>query len=96
MKSHYIGRRVLGLALLPLCLASLPGRADSDSQVPLSEVPEQVLAAVRNAHPGIEIESAARVQHASGAAYEIEGDADGTEFEYTVSPDGRIVETDRE
>ena len=86
-----------GLALLlPLCVPSHATRADNEIEIPLSEVPEQVLTAVRNARSDIELRSAARSMDESGTLYEIEGDVGDEELEFVVNPDGRIVETEKE
>ena len=70
--------------------------ADDEIDVPLGEVPAEVLTAVRNARPDIRIHSAAHIVRESGILYEIEGDAGDAELEFVVTPDGRILETEKE
>jgi hypothetical protein len=82
--------------LLPLCASGHAARADEETEIPLSDVPEQVLAAVRAARSDIRIHSAARLTDESGTLYEIEGDIGDEELEFVVRPDGGIVETDKE
>jgi hypothetical protein len=92
-----LGYILPGLALLlPLWVPPQRAGADEETEMPLGEVPAAVLAAVRNARPDIKIHSAERLTDESVVLYEIEGDVGDDELEFTVRPDGTIVETDRE
>lgn len=70
--------------------------ADQEEEILLTEVPEHVLAAVQNARKDVTLKSAERIYKDSKMYYEIEGDIDDTELEFTVTPDGEIVSTDEE
>ena len=77
-------------------VTSPPVVADEEIDLQLGEVPEEVLAAVKNARPDVRIHSAAYIVRESGILYEIEGDAGDAELEFVVTPDGRILETEKE
>lgn len=70
--------------------------ADQEEEILLTEVPEAVLAAVQNAKKDVTLKSAERIYRDSKMYYEIEGDVDGSELEFTVTPEGEIVSTEEE
>ncbi|MFC1481760.1 PepSY domain-containing protein [Candidatus Neomarinimicrobiota bacterium] len=87
--------RLLPLLVLFLCGATivLPG---TEKEIPLSEVPEGVLAAAQDTMPGIELTGADVEKTLKGLVYELEGTVDGKEFEIVISADGTVLKIDSE
>jgi hypothetical protein len=82
-------------ALLAGCAETPPPRREAPESVELSEVPEGVLAAAREALPGVEFEQAWRDEEGGGLAYEIRGTDDrGKTREVKVSASGEVLETE--
>ena len=99
---------ILGLLTLSLLVAGCccnpcpnpccpPSDDDGDEvEIPLSEVPANVLAAARAAVPGIVFEEAERETEDGRIVYELEGEANGKEYEIEVSADGTVLEVEEE
>ncbi len=71
---------------------------EDEIEVPLSEVPDNVIDAALAAVPGIELEEA-EVETENGIViYDIEGELDGVEYEIEVTEAGEVleIETDDE
>ena len=69
--------------------------ADSEEEVPLSEVPQVVLDAAQQAVPGITLTEAELERTENGPVYEIEGEVDGQEYEIEVTAAGEVLEVER-
>lgn len=70
--------------------------AREEEEILLTEVPAHVLAAVQNARQDITLKSAERIYEDSEMYYEIEGDYEGKELEFLVSPSGKILGIEEE
>jgi hypothetical protein len=88
------------------CAVGTPGAAASgpvvrhvtelEESIPLSEVPESVLAAGRQAKPGIVFEEAVREVENGRVVYELEGEVDGEDWVVEVTADGRVLDVEPE
>lgn len=85
------------LALLML-LAALTGCAglESETEIPLSEVPDAALAAAQAEVPGFEVTEAEIEEEDGQKVYELEGTANGKEYEIEVSGTGEILEVEEQ
>ena len=64
----------------------------ADEDIPLDQVPDAAIQAVRTEIPGINITEASIESENEMTVYELEGTADGNEYEVEVTADGRILE----
>lgn len=62
-----------------------------EDEIPLSEVPENVKKAALAAVPGIVFEEASRETEDGTLVYELEGEADGKEYEIEVTEAGEVI-----
>ena len=62
----------------------------------ISNVPEVVLAAAREAVPGLVVRYVEREQTRSGVVYEVYGVANGRYYEIKVREDGTVIEIELE
>lgn len=72
------------------------GEDDEDEhelEIPISAVPERVKAAARDAVEGIVLEEA---EVESVLVYEVEGEANGSEYEIEITAEGQIIGTEEE
>ena len=69
---------------------------DDDEEVPVSDVPEVVLAAANNAVPGGEITEVEKEVEDGEVIYEVEKVVDGVEYEIEVTADGKVKEIETE
>ena len=87
-----------GNLLIAVVLVALAGCAplsdlfEREQSVPLSEVPDLVLKAAREAVAGIVFTEAEVEEEDGRRVYEIEGEADGKEYEIEVTEDGEVLE----
>jgi len=73
------------------------GEEDEDEEeIPLSEVPQVVKDAAAAAVPGIVLEEASRETEDERVIYELEGEANGTEYEIEVTEDGEVLEVEED
>ena len=92
--AHYRKSSIMLLILSSLSLASC-SEPEHEVEIPLSAVPDKVLAAVNKALPSIEL-SSAEIESAAKMHYELEGKLDGKEYEIEINPDGSIIEIEQE
>ena len=87
--------RLVPLLVLILCGATvaLPG---TEKEIPLSEVPDGILAAAQDTIPGIELTGAEVEETDKGLVYELEGTLNGEEFEIEIAADGTVLDIDSE
>lgn len=83
------------LFLVVGCSSQL-GIEDSETEILLSDVPPQVLAAARTALPGIELSSAELEEENGEIVLELSGILDGKEYEIEISPDGQVLEIEED
>lgn len=91
-----ISLRPLEKPVLLLLVLLMAGCISTERMIAVSEVPDAVLAAVRAEVPGIEITEAIVEEERGRTVYEIEGVADGIEYEFEVTADGKILEMESE
>ena len=87
------------LAILPglaLLLAPSSLSAGDEVEIPLTDVPEVVLAAALDAMPGIELTEAEFEMERGQRIYELEGRLDGVEYEIEVSSAGEVIEVEED
>ncbi len=88
------------LILLQLLVLMLFGATvalpQTDREIPLSEVPPEILAAAQDTLPGIVFTEAEVEKTDKGLVYELEGTVDGKEFEIEISADGEVLEIESE
>lgn len=81
-------------SVLALCLVA--GCASSEQTIAVSDVPDAVLAAARQAVPGLDITEAEREETRTGAVYEEEGLANGKAYEIEITAEGEVLEIEEE
>lgn len=80
----------LGL-ILACALGTTAAFAEGDRHLSLSEVPDAVLAAAKEAVPGIQLSEAEVEETDKGRVYEMEGAANGKEYEISISEEGKVL-----
>ena len=85
------------ITLGTLCItASASSFKEKEREIPLSEVPEQVIAAARAAVEGITLTEAEIEETRKGLIYEIEGFVGDTEYEIEITTEGDVIEVEIE
>ncbi len=79
-----------------LLLISACTLLESERVIPLSEVPQEILAAAQQAVPGIQIEEAEIEMENGQQVYELSGIAAGQEYEIEISGTGEILEVEED
>lgn len=88
---------VISVALICIVgCASLESSSEDEKEIPISQVPERVVAAAQGAVKGITLTEAEVEEEDDQTVYELEGTADGTEYEIEVTADGKILEVNKE
>jgi uncharacterized membrane protein YkoI len=83
--------RILVPTAMSLLIAAGPvALADDDEEIDLADVPANVMAAAEAAVPGIRITEAEVEKKKGEMVYELEGEADGVEYEIKVNADGTV------
>ena len=67
-----------------------------DNDIPLNEIPPAVAAAAKAQIPGLRIEDADVQQRGEVRLYEIDGTANGHDYEMTLTADGRVLHVESE
>jgi hypothetical protein len=90
--------RILSLLTAALLLSACAVfEEDTEREIDVSEVPELAVMAALEAVPGLRIDSAELEEDENGASvYELEGMADGVEYEVEVTAAGDVLEVERE
>ena len=68
----------------------------ADKEIPLSEVPDIVMQAAMGAVEGIKFKEAEVEEEDGQTVYELEGKANGVEYEVEVSADGKVLEVEED
>ena len=87
------------IALVLTCIlgcASTQSDLEDDKEIPLSQVPKEALAAAQRAVRGISLTEAEVEEEDGCTVYELEGTANGIEYEIEVTADGKVLEVERE
>ena len=87
---YYLRWAVIGSFLL----VSSPVWADKE--IPLSDVPDVVMQAAMAAVEGIKFKEAEVEEEDGQTVYELEGKANGIEYEVEVSADGKVLEVEED
>ena len=84
--------------VLTCCLgcASTECEFEDEKEIALSQVPEKAVQAAQNAVEGIVLTEAEVETEDGREVYELEGMADGIEYEIEVTADGSVLEVERE
>lgn len=69
---------------------------EKEREIPLSEVPQEALAAAQGAVDGITLTEAEVEKEKGLTVYELEGIANGIEYEIEVTADGKVLEVEQE
>jgi len=88
---------VIGLVLTCIVgCASIESWFEDEKEVPLSQVPEEAVAAAQGAVEGITLTEAELEEEDGSTVYVLEGTANGTEYEIEVTADGKVLEVKEE
>ena len=91
---------VVLLAAISGCSTSATKSQGSDkvviSKIPLTAVPNAVLASVDQHVPGIYLHTAYLSQHGNRKVYELKGLSHSTDYQITVTSEGRILVVDHD
>lgn len=100
MKQAIPAAIVIGLSAMSGCSvpASKPESRPkaASTKIPLTAVPDAVLASVDAHVPGIYIHTAHLYHKGTKDIYELEGLSQSADYEITVTPDGHILDIDRD
>jgi hypothetical protein len=94
MKTLYI-LTVLAVIFIAGCEA-IENAFEDEKEIPLSEVPQEVLTAAELAVEGITLTEAEVEEEDGQMVYELEGVANGMEYEIEVTADGKVLEVEQE
>ena len=86
--------RILLMAL-SVCVSTAAG-SDDEEEIPLSKVPTNVLKAATAAVKGIVLTEAEIEKEKGEIVYELEGKANGKEYEIKVTAQGKVLEIEDE
>ncbi len=67
-----------------------------EREIPLSKVPQEVIDTVNNELPGIKLIEAEIITRGGKKIYEIEGRFEGKEYEFQISPEGKVIKAGHE
>ena len=70
------------------------GDEDDEEEIPLADVPDNIMQAALAAVPGLVLEEAAIERDGDTVTYELEGEAGGKEYEIEVSGAGEVLEVE--
>ena len=91
----YSGLKTSATAILTVSLVS--ACSDKDTDIPLSEVPGNIITIVQNTLPGISLTEAEKEVHKDTVIYELEGKLiDGKEYEIEITESGTILKIELE
>jgi len=83
---------VLSLISLSACFDK-----DKDTEIPLTEVPANIIAIVQNTLPGISLTEAEKEIHDDSVVYELEGTLiNGNKYEIEITESGTIIKIELE
>lgn len=88
--------RIVVAGALLVGLGGLPAAHCDEEKVPLDRLPKAVTAAVRQRFPNAELKSAGKEVEGGKTVYEVAIRAGGQGLEVTLTPDGTIVEIEKQ
>ncbi len=94
MRLWYI---VIGLLLTFIVgCEAIESAFEGEKEIPLSQVPKEAVAAAQSAVEGITLTEAEVEEEKGQTVYELEGMANGIEYEIEVTADGKVLEVEQE
>jgi hypothetical protein len=79
-----------------LLLGACASTGEGEVEIPISEVPPAVMSAAQDSVDGLQV-SEAEVEWEEGVQnYELEGTANGKEYEIDISPAGKVLSVEEE
>jgi hypothetical protein len=90
---------ILILTFASICIlgcASLESMFEDEKEIPLSQVPPAAIEAAENAVENISLTEAEVEEEDGQMIYDLEGIADGIEYEIEVTADGKVLEVEQE
>lgn len=84
-------RALSTLVVVVFLMGTTQGLAGKERDIPIAEVPEKILAAAKEAVPGIKITEAEVEEKRTGIVYEVEGVVDGKKYEINISEEGKVL-----
>ena len=90
-KHAWIGSLTAGFLIFPGVTSGC-----EEQDIPLSAVPQHVLAAAESALSGVQLVQAELVSSNNHLFYELEGLQNDTEYEIVISHDGELVRLERD
>jgi uncharacterized membrane protein YkoI len=93
MMRRFIALAAAGLVGLVL---TAPGRADKEEKVPLDKLPKAVAEAVKARFPKGELLGAEKEKEGGKTVYEVAIKNKGQSIEVTLTPDGKLVEIEKQ
>ena len=85
----------LGLAAV-VALTAVLARADDEEKVPIDKLPKAVTDAIKDKYPGAELVSATKDTDDDGVTYDVTIKYKKQELDVTLTPEGKIVQVERE
>ena len=92
-------KTTLILTLVSICIlgcASLESMFEDEKEIPLSQVPAAAMKAAEDAVENITITEAEVEEEDGQMVYDLEGIANGIEYEIEVTADGKVLEVKQE
>ena len=92
-------KTILILTFASICIlgcASLESMFEDEKEIPLSQVPAASMEAAENAVENITITEAEVEEEDGQMVYDLEGIANGVEYEIEVTADGKVLEVEQE
>ncbi len=81
---------------LVICITLFAMGEDSETEIPLSEVPQKAIEAAQKAVDGIELVEAEVEEENGVLVYDLVGKAGGIEYEIEVTSEGKVLEVEQE
>ena len=100
MKQPISAAILIGLSAMSACNSSSPklerSTKPASTKIPMTAVPNAVLASVDAHVPGIYLHSAHLTHKGTRDIYELEGLSQSADYEISVTPDGHILDIDHD
>ncbi len=94
MKKHL---KISTITILSTLTLSACFDQDNDIEIPISEVPANIITIVQNTLPGIDLSEAEKEIKDDTVIYELEGELiNGKKYEIKISEDGTIIKVELE
>lgn len=94
MKKHL---KISTITILSTLTLSACFDQDNDIEIPISEVPANIITIVQNTLPGIDLSEAEKEIKDDAVIYELEGELiNGKKYEIKISEDGTIIKVELE